>query len=426
LRCGLAVNDPNLGLPAAVPKIDAPLPENCRVCWALSETEIVIDKSRPGSFTTFTTNFRELFMKRIFPVLFALLALTAFNAPAQTGKPPVRIALVGLSHDHAGGFIPRFADRTDVQLVGIVETNPDLITRYASRFHLRRDLFYPSLGALFAKTNVQAVAVFTSIFDHERVVEACAAHGVNVMMEKPLATNLQQARAIQAAAEKSGIQVMVNYETSWYPATRAAYALVHDRHQLGRIRTMVFHDGHNGPQEIGCSTNFLAWLTDPVLDGGGAINDFGCYGADMATWFMDGQKPVSVFAVAQHLKPQIYPRVEDDATIVLTYPAAQVILQPSWDWPFDRKDMEVYGEKGCVFVPHPNVMRVRTTTMPKETETTLPDLAGVQGDPLSYLAAVTRGEIKPAGLASLGVNMMVVEILDAAHESANTGKLIKL
>jgi predicted dehydrogenase len=189
---------------------------------------------------------------------------------------------------------------------------------------------------------------------------------------------------------------------------------------------MVFHDGHNGPQEIGCSTNFLAWLTDPVLDGGGAINDFGCYGADMATWFMDGQKPVSVFAVAQHLKPQIYPRVEDDATIVLTYPAAQVILQPSWDWPFDRKDMEVYGEKGCVFVPHPNVMRVRTTTMPKETETTLPDLAGVQGDPLSYLAAVTRGEIKPAGLASLGVNMMVVEILDAAHESANTGKLIKL
>ena len=110
--------------------------------------------------------------------------------------------MVGLVHDHAMGFIPRFAGRTDVQLVGIVETNQDLITRYSARFHLDPDLFYPSLEALFAKTNVQAVATFTSTFDHERVVETCAAHGVDVMMEKPLATNMKHARAIQAAANK--------------------------------------------------------------------------------------------------------------------------------------------------------------------------------------------------------------------------------
>jgi predicted dehydrogenase len=358
--------------------------------------------------------------------LFAFVGLSVLNTHAQPAQPPVRIALVGLEHDHATGFLPRLAGRTDVQLVGIVETNQDLIARYTSRFHLDPALFYPDTKTLFAKANVQAVAIFSSTFSHERIVQACAAQGVDVMMEKPMATTVKQARAIEAAVKKSGIQLIVNYETSWYPATQAAYALVHDEHQIGPVRKMVFHDGHRGPVEIGCSTNFLAWLTDPVLNGGGAVNDFGCYGADMATWFMDGQKPVSVFAAVQHLKPNIYPRVEDDATIVVTYPDAQVILQPSWNWPFDRKDMEVYGQTGTVFVPKSNVMRVRTAKMAAETETTLPALTGVNADPVSYLAAVARKEIKPTGLASLEVNVIVVEILEAAHKSAETGKLIKL
>ncbi|HEV2454471.1 MAG TPA: Gfo/Idh/MocA family oxidoreductase, partial [Verrucomicrobiae bacterium] len=144
-----------------------------------------------------------------------LLLVVCLASSAQT-TAPVRIAVVGLVHDHAWGFLPRFKDRNDVQLVGIVETNQVLIDRYSSRLHLSPDLFYPSLDALFAKTKVDAVATFTDIFDHQRVVETCAAHGVDVMMEKPLAVNMKAARAIAAAAKKGHIQVIVNYETTWY------------------------------------------------------------------------------------------------------------------------------------------------------------------------------------------------------------------
>ena len=349
----------------------------------------------------------------------------AMAAPAQETNPPVRLAMVGLNHDHALGFLPRLAGRTDVQLVGIVETNQDLIARYSRRFHLDANLFYPSLESLFKQARPQAVATFTSTFEHLHVVEACAAQGVDVMVEKPLATNLNQARAIAAAAKKSGIQVVVNYETSWYPGNAAAFAMVHDEQQIGGIRKMVFHHGHRGPQEIGCSTNFLAWLTDPMLNGGGAINDFGCYGADLATWFLDGQKPVSVFAVASQLKPDIYPKVEDDATIVLTYPRAQIILQPSWNWPLNRKDMEIYGQTGQVIVPQANRLLVRTQQTPKETEIIPPPLTGANADPVSYFVAVVRKQFKPSGLASLDVNLTVVEILDAAHKSAQTGRSVK-
>ncbi len=157
--------------------------------------------------------------------------------------------------------------------------------------------------------------------------------------------------------------------------------MAHDQHQIGEIRRMVVHDGRDGPKpEIGCSTNFWRRLIWSGLNGGGAINDFGCYGADLATWLMDGQKPISVFCVARQIKPDIYPKVEDDATIVLMYPKAQAVLEPSWNWPFNRKDMEIYGQTGYVLVPQPNSLRVRTGNMSDETTSTPPALTEADAD----------------------------------------------
>jgi scyllo-inositol 2-dehydrogenase (NADP+) len=365
-------------------------------------------------------------MKKFIIALSTILCLAANLTQAQDEKPPVRFAIFGLTHDHALGFLSGKRNWKDVQLVGIIEPDQNLVARYARRFNLDTNLFFASLDELLAKTNIQAVATFTSTFDHKRVVELCAPHGINVMMEKPLAVNMEHARAIAAAAKKGNIQVIVNYETTWYPGNQEAYAIVHNPgEKIGELRKIVVHDGHKGPKEIGCSADFLAWLTDPVLNGGGALNDFGCYGADLVTWLMDGQKPTSVVAVTQQIKPDVYPKVEDEATIVLTYPKAQAILQASWNWPFDRKDMEIYGKTGTVFVPRPNVMLVRKPGG-QETEVTPPALTGVNVNQVAYLAAVVRGEIKPSGLSGLDVNMTVVEILDAAHESARTGKRVDL
>ena len=133
----------------------------------------------------------------------------------------------------------------------------------------------------------------------------------------------------------------------------------------------------------------------------------------------------SVFAVTQRIKPQVYPKVEDEATIVLTYPKTQGIIQASWNWPFDRKDMEIYGQTGYALVPRMDVLRVRKANA-GETEITPPPLTGPLADPLSCLAAVVRGDIQPSGLSSLAVNLIVTEILDAARESARTGQRVEL
>ena len=140
---------------------------------------------------------------------------------------------------------------------------------------------------------------------------------------------------------------------------------------------------------------------------------------------MEGRRPTSVFAVTQQIKPEVYPKVDDEATIVVTYPHAQGIIQASWNWPFNRKDMEIYGRTGYVLVPEKNVLKVRTGNT-AEAEPPVPVLSAPENDPLSYLAAVVRGDIKPAGLSSLEVNLVVTEILDAARESARTGKRVDL
>jgi predicted dehydrogenase len=236
---------------------------------------------------------------------------------------------------------------------------------------------------------------------------------------------MEHARAIQAAAKRGGIQVIVNYETTWYRSHGEIRHLFKDQQAAGEIRKMVAMDGHQGPKEIGVGPEFLGWLTDPVKNGGGALFDFGCYGANLMTWMMDNERPLAVTALTQTEKPLIYPRVDDEATILVQYPKAQGIIQGSWNWPFSRKDFEVYGERGYAIATAGNNLRVRLPGGQEESRTPAA-LPPEEQDSISYLTAVVRGKRKPSGLSSLENNMIVTEILEAARESARTGRTIKL
>lgn len=186
------------------------------------------------------------------------------------------------------------------------------------------------------------------------------------------------------------------------------------------------HDGHKGPKEIGVEPEFLAWLTDPKLNGAGALFDFGCYGADLMTWLMNGQRPQTVTAVTQHFKPEIYRKVDDEATIILTYPKAQAIIQASWNWPFDRKDMEVYGQTGYVITVKRDDIRVRRAGENEDKQIAAKPIAAPYDDSMEYLRAVILDGAQEEPLSSLDTNVTVTEILDAARRSAAEGKTIRL
>ena len=140
------------------------------------------------------------------------------------------------------------------------------------------------------------------------------------MVEKPLPFLVEDALAIRKTAREHHIQVLVNYETTWYSSNKAVMDMAADG-TLGEIRKVVVHDGHQGPKEIGVqpssSSSGSLILRSTAA---GSLYDFGCYGADLLTVMMHGEAPLSVTGAAQTDKPGTYARVDDDATIILHYP----------------------------------------------------------------------------------------------------------
>lgn len=351
-----------------------------------------------------------------------LLLLGLFTGAKAQQRLDVVVA--GLNHDHVY-LIMNSYEKGEVNIIGIAETDSQLIGRFKSRYKLPDSLFNPNLKWLLQRRKPDVVLAYNAIADHLQVVEAAAPLGIAVMVEKPLATTVKDAERMAALARQHKIQLLTNYETTWYPSNQEAYARIKKQHEIGRIRKMIVHDGHQGPKEINVSKAFLGWLTDPLKNGGGAIVDFGCYGANLMTWLMDGQAPIAVTALTRQLKKEVYPNVDDDATVLLEYPDATGIIQASWNWPFAIKDMEVFGDAGYIQAVDPQTLRIRSSDDANYKLSRASALSGPFKDHLQYIAALLRREIRPENdLSSLENNLMVVKILEAAKASAKSGKRV--
>lgn len=336
---------------------------------------------------------------------------------------PLRLGVVGVSHGHVWEVINRM-DRGDFTIVGVAEQDDQLRSKNGLSDKLDPSLFYKDLNEMLDKTKPEAVIVYEPIFDHLRVVEACAPRGIHVMVEKPLAVNMQHANRMADLARKHNILLLTNYETTWYNTNHEAYRLI-QKGEIGGINRIHIYDGHEGPIEIGCGKEFLDWLTDPVQNGGGAVIDFGCYGANLATWLLNGERPLRVYGVLKQQKPHLYPNVDDDATIIVEYPSAVVQIMGSWNWPMARKDMHIYGNNGYIYQDTPTDMRVYTDK--NEEKINPPKLQAPYNDSFLFFKAAVRKEIEiaPYDLSSLENNLIVVEILEAAIESSRTGKAVE-
>ena len=366
-------------------------------------------------------------MKKLIAMLMVGLSTSALAAPLKVG-------IVGLVHEHVAAFLHGgqmtpaggILSRPDIQLVGIVEPDKALFNRYAKEFHLSPSLRFDSIAEMAAQAHPQAALVFTETSEHRRVVEECAALGLNVMMEKPLAFRYEDALAMERAAQRGHIHVLVDFETSWYASNADASRLL-QQGALGPLVKAVIRDGHQGPKEIGVQPEFLKWLIDPEKNGDGALTDFGCYGPDLVTALLHGEAPVSVTAVTKRLQPDLYPGVDDEADIVLNYRNFVAIVQGSWDWPFAVKQMDVYGRTGYARTMDSSRIEVR---LQNDSAGKIEDgqrLAAPYDDPLHYLEAVLSGEVQEGdSMSALKTNVTVTEILDAAQRSAQTGRTIAL
>src|SRR6266498_4449391 len=280
-------------------------------------------------------------------LVLTLLCLTLPAAGQAQSFPAgrTRIAVIGLDHDHVWGLLHDISAEPNAELVAIADTHTELISKAQSQVAAGVH-FYTDYIRMLDETKPEAVILTTANDRHLEIVRECAKRHIHVSMEKPMATNAADAREMERLADKAGIKLMINYWNAWTASTHALFQRVVLSNELGPVHKIIVQYGHQGPKEIGVSQQFAEWLYDPAKNGGGAIIDFGCYGAEWALWLKG--RPSRVYARTLTIKADQHNAVDDDALIVLEYPDASAIIQASWDWPYDKGQVEVYGPKGSL------------------------------------------------------------------------------
>ena len=357
----------------------------------------------------------SLQISKISLIFCALLAIPAFGAEHT-------IAVVGLVHSHVWGHFNKFVSGQPAKLVGVAETEPELVAE-AKKRGVPDNLIFSDWKKMLDQQKPEMVWAFVENNRHLEIAQYCAARKIHILFEKPLASTFKDAVAIRDLAHRSGIYVMANYQMAWWPANYAAKDLA-DSGAIGKVWRLHGIVGHSGPTwHTGTTRFFVDWLTDPVKNGGGALVDFGCYNALWSVWYLG--RPESVYAEVNHLRPSDFPKVEDNSTILLHYPGAEAVLEGSWDLPRGFQDLEVLGLGGSI------TMRNGAVTLQKSDEKTaqsmpLKPLAPEASEPIAAMIHAIESKTEPQGMTSLDMNVQVMEIIDAAKESIKTGEAVRL
>jgi predicted dehydrogenase len=361
-------------------------------------------------------------MKSIKSFLFLCFICLQQNCLAQQ---KLKVIIAGLSHDHVNRMLDK-GKSGDIIIIGIAEPDQRLSNKKKTAYQLPDSLFYKNLSSALKKNHPDLVMVYNAPVEHLSAIETCMPLHIPVMVEKPLCFSNAEAAKIKMLSQKFKTKVFTNYPSLWYTSF---IELLNKKNEVGVISKMEMRGGHKGPVEIGCSKDFLNWLTDPVKNGGGALTDFGCYGAVAFTELMQGKAPLSVYATAKNLKPSVYPKVDDDATIVLEYPGVTGIIEASWNWPYTIMDVEVYGTNSYLYASEFNTSGAEHALQSKNEKETKQENISTPAykDEMEYLTAVIKnGAADDNKLLSLERNIIIVRIIDAARRSVKERRKISL
>jgi predicted dehydrogenase len=328
----------------------------------------------------------------------------------------VRLGVAGLVHDHVWDVLPRFAAHGGYEFVSACDPNDPLTERARRAFgfaHVARDA-----EALWSE-RPEVVLYYGPNAGSAPLVEAAAAHGAHVLVEKPLAANLAQARRIDAAARRAGIFVMCNWPTAWDARVQHAAALA-QAGDLGQLYQVRYRAAHAGPREIGCSPYFWSWLYDAEQNGAGALMDYCCYGAAMAAWLLG--MPETVVALKGRLVKADIP-VEDNAVVLMQFARALGTAEGCWTQAGHLYELYVFGDRAGLVMRGAELLRI-DADHPEGVALEVPPQPEGARDPAEYLLRCLREQRTPQGLVSLEVAVRAQTILEAGLVSARTGTAV--
>lgn len=334
-----------------------------------------------------------------------------------------RIGIAGLTHDHVWGNLEFLATMAHGQLAAVAEPHPELRDRVTKQYGCAA---YADYREMIERESLDVVGVFSDNAQGPEVAVFAAQHGQHVLVEKPMATTHAAAEQMIAAAQASGVRLMVNWPVVWRPQVQAALALA-GRPEFGPIWQLTHRAGHGGP-DVECSVYFREWILDPKRNGGGSLVDLCVYGINMAQVLLG--RPERVTAVASQWREPPLP-AEDNAIVVMSYPRAMATAEGAWGQigqPTTGYLATIWGTHGAVtFGPgRGGRLWITTADQPTGEEITPPTPEPHMANGFAHFlwALETGSELYP--LCRPAVCCQTQEVLDAAIRSAREGVSVAL
>lgn len=328
-----------------------------------------------------------------------------------------KVGVAAMVHEHVWSELAYWKAMPNVELVAAGDVNAPLRERAKTEYGVPR--VYASWQEMLEREDLDIVQAASENNVGADITEACAARGIHVVSEKPMAATLAQADRMLNAATAANIKLLINWPTAWFPAIQEweRRLLAGD---LGQIFYLKSRSAHNGPKEIGCSPFFYEWLHDAEKNGAGALMDYCGYSADMNARFLG--LPTQVTGMRGTFVKD-YPVPDDNAIILMKYPQAFGIAEACWTQTVaaaEGANQIVYGTGGSLAIVGSTVVWQRPGHAP---ETIVPPepVAPYRHAP-EYLLHCIQTNAPVEGFCSPQVSRDAQEILEAGLRSSDTGQ----
>lgn len=348
----------------------------------------------------------------------------------------LRVAIIGLAHIHAQCLFNDFNKYPNlIEWAGMADVPPAAKAETKKRIHMNmpKDTQLPKLYDDYKELlgeDIDIALICTDIKDHAEISEETLSRGIHTVVEKPMATSIEDGIRMYRAAKKSDASLIINWPVAWFPAFRKAKELS-DSGIVGKpLRFQYRSPSTRGPYRLGEYSNSeladMWWYQSER--GGGSIMDYAGYGCTLSTWFM-GKLPQRVSGFKKNFFLP-FSDVEDYSTFTLEYDDAISIIEGSWSTMNNGEIPTgpiIYGSEG-VIVADRYLKEVKVykdlkpyQPSPKPTEIfTVDDI----DDNIAINAINHINDNTPLHeLVSAGFNIKAMAALDAGIRSCKSGNI---
>jgi predicted dehydrogenase len=330
---------------------------------------------------------------------------------------PLRIGVIGLGQIAVKAHLPGYEKADGCQLTAVFSSREDHAKKIAIQYGI--PTIYKDWKKLLASPQIDAVSICTPNFTHAPIALQALRQGKHVLVEKPMATSVKDARLMITEAKKRKRILMVHHNMRFDPAVRTAQKLI-EKGTIGDVFAFACSLAHPGPRIWNPDAK---WFFDIREAGGGTLMDLGAHMFDSLNFLLKN-RPVSIHAMVPGVVAK--DRGEFHCACLLKFKGGSVgTMTLSWADTDYHNRFYFFGPKGTLFLNlgmgEPLVLELRKTP-----GRILPPLAKDAFKPSIYqhfVDCIQKGK-KPWVPGEDGLKAL--QVIEAGYESIRKGKAISL